>query len=276
MKRIGIIVGLVCILVSALAGAGYAWASSSSGFYEAGGDVFDDWAICRTRSYGEDGFYQISGAGFRPVIAFESLGENVATAYNLGQDFAAEYPDSIERAEAVFDFVRDRVSYASDIDIFGYEEFAQNADELADIIGQNRLGHGDCEDSAVLLAVMCRGAGLRSAIAVGEEHTAALIYLPDYEEATVFFKLDGEDGWIWAEATGPRNPLGWAPDEYINVQLEAYEVTDEALARSPGSPGSEVAVAEAGGGFSFPFPFLGVVFFLWIVSSLFRRRRRAG
>jgi hypothetical protein len=275
MKRIGIIVGLVCIIVSALAGASYAWASSSSGFYEVGGDVFDDWTICRTRSYGEDGFYQLSRAGFRPVIAFESLGENVATAYNLGQDFAAEYPDSIERAEAVFYFVRDRVSYASDIDVFGYEEFAQNADELADIIGQNRLGHGDCEDSAVLLAVMCRGAGLRSAIAVSEEHTAALIYLPDYKGATVFFELDGEDGWIWAEATGPNNPLGWVPKEFINVQLEAYEVTGEALARGQDSPGSEVAVAEAGGGFSFPFPFLGVAFLLWIVPSLFRRRRRA-
>jgi hypothetical protein len=275
MKRIGIIVSLVFILLSGLAGAGYAWASSSSGFYEVGDDVFDDWAICRTRSFGADGFYQVTASDFRPVIAFESLGENADIAYSLGQEFAEEYPDTIERAEAVFYFVRDRVRYASDIDIFGYDEFAQNADEMADVIGQNRLGYGDCEDSAVLLAVMCKGAGLRSAIAIGEEHTAALIHLPDYREANVFFELDGEGGWIWAEATGPNNPLGWAPKEFINVSFEAYEITDEALARSPDSPGSEVAIAEAGGGgFALPFPFLGVVFFLWIVSSLFRRRRR--
>jgi hypothetical protein len=278
MKRVAILISLAFILSAGLAGAGYAWAASSSGFYEVGDDVFDDWAICRTRSFGEDGFYQVSGTDFRPVIAFESLGENADVAYSLGQQIAEEYPDTVDRAEALFYFVRDRVRYASDLDLFDYNEFAQNADELASVIDQNKLGYGDCEDSAVLLAVMCRGAGLRSAIAIGEEHTAALIYLPDYKKATAFFELDGEGGWIWAEATGRSNPLGWVPREFINVSLEAYEVTDEALARASDVPGSAVAVAEAevgGGGFSFPFPFLGVVFFLWFISSLFRRKKRA-
>ncbi len=284
MKRIGILISLVFILLGGLAGAGYAWASSSGGFYEVEGEIFDDWAVCRTRSYGEDGFYQVTTSDFRPIIAFESLGENADIAYSLGQEIAAEYPDIVQRAEAVFYYVRDRVRYASDIDLFGYEEFAQNADELAGIMSeQNGRGYGDCEDSAVLLVVMCKGAGLRSAIAVGEEHTAALIYLPDYDEATAFFELSGEMGWIWAEATGRDNPLGWVPKEFLNVMVAAYEVTEETLARAEDAQEPEATVAqtniEVGGGggsnFSMIFPFFGVIFFLWFISSLFRRKKRA-
>jgi hypothetical protein len=177
--------------------------------------------------------------------------------------------------------VRDRVRYASDIDLVGYDEFAINADELAGIIGENEVGYGDCEDSAVLLAVMCQGAGLRSAIAIGEEHTAALIFLPDYDQATAFFELSGEMGWIWAEATGWDNPLGWVPKEFLGVRVVAYEVTEETLARAEEAPSPEVTVAqtdvEVGGGsnISMLFAFVGVVFFLWFISSLFRRRKRA-
>jgi hypothetical protein len=281
MKKAGILISLAFIILGGLAGAGYAWAASSEGFYKVDGEIFDDWSVCRTRSFGEDGFYQVTPTDFRPVIAFESLGENADIAYNLGQLFIEEYPDLTERAEAVFYFVRDRVRYTTDIDLFGYEEFAINADELAGMIGENKLGYGDCEDSAVLLAVMCKGAGLRSAIAIGEEHTAALIFLPDYDQATAFFELSGEMGWIWAEATGRDNPLGWVPKEFLDVRVAAYEVTEETLARAKEAPSPEVTTAqtnvEVGGGsnISMLFPFLGVVFFLWFFSSLFRRRKRA-
>lgn len=281
MKRIGILISLVFILLCGLAGAGYAWAFSSGEFYEVGGEIYDDWAVCRTRSFGEDGFYQLTPIDFRPIIAFESLGENADIAYSLGQDFAVEYPDVVERAEAVFNYVRDRVRYTTDLDLFGYEEFAQNADELASVmVEQNGRGYGDCEDSAVLLAVICKGAGLRSAIAIGEEHTAALIFLPDYDEATTFFELSGEVGWIWAEATGRNNTLGWVPSEFLYASLAAYEVTEEALARAEDAPEPEATEAQTdvrsgGSNFSMVFPFLGVVFFLWFVSSLFRRGKRA-
>jgi hypothetical protein len=281
MKRIGILISLVFILLSGLAGAGYAWASSSGGFYEVDGEIYDDWAICRTRSFGEDGFYQLTSHDFRPVIAFESLGENADIAYSLGQEIAAEYPDTIQRAEAAFYYVRDRVRYSSDIDLFGYEEFAINADELAYVMSeQNGRGYGDCEDSAVLLAVICKGAGLRSAIAIGEEHTAALIYLPDYDDATAFFELSGDMGWIWAEATSRNNPLGWVPKEFLDVNVAAYEVTEESLARAEGAPQMEATVAQTnvgGGGSNFPmlFPFLGVILFFWLISTLFRRKKRA-
>ncbi|MEJ2048051.1 MAG: transglutaminase family protein [Dehalococcoidia bacterium] len=281
MKRIVILISLVFILLSGLAGAGYAWASSSGGFYEVDGEIYDDWALCRTRSFGEDCLSQQTSHDFRPVIAFESLGENADIAYSLGQEIAAEYPDAIQRAEAAFYYVRDRVRYSSDIDLFGYEEFAINADELAYVMSeQNGRGYGDCEDSAVLLAVICKGAGLRSAIAIGEEHTAALIYLPDYDDATAFFELSGDMGWIWAEATSRNNPLGWVPKEFLDVNVAAYEVTEESLARAEGAPQMEATVAQTnvgGGGSNFPmlFPFLGVILFFWLISTLFRRKKRA-
>jgi len=275
MNRTKVLLSLIVVLIVGLATAGYASASPSEGFNEINGDIFDDWEICRTRAFGDDGFYQISETTFRPVIVFESLGENAALAYSLGQQFADEYPDRFQRAEAIFSFVRDRVKYTSDIDQFDHEEFAQNADELAASLDQGGAGYGDCEDSAVLLAVMYKGAGFRSAIVVGEEHTAALVYLPEYDEATAFFELDGEPGWIWAEATGKKNPLGWTPKEFINAKLAAYEISEEAIAPAEPSAAPSTAVAQtgSGGGFSMRFPFFGIIFFLWFIPSLFRRRR---
>jgi transglutaminase-like putative cysteine protease len=278
MKKIGVLISLIFILAGGLVTASYAWASPSENFSERNGDVFDDWEICRTRAFGEDGFYQVSETSFRPVIAFESLGENAAIAYRLGEQFADEYPDRTRRAEAIFSFVRDRVRYTTDIDQFKYEEFAQNADELAAIIAGGGAGYGDCEDSAVLLAVMYKGAGYRSAIVIGEEHTAAMVYLPDYTQAPVAFEVNGEPGWVWAEATGRNNPLGWTSSEYLDVELAAYEVTGEAIViEEPAAP-PLITVSEGssggGGGFFIPLPFFGVIFLLWFISSLFRRKRR--
>ena len=267
-----ILLSLILILVVGLATTGYALATPSSDFYEKDGDVFDDWEISRTRAFGEDGFYQISETTFRPVIAFESLGENADLAYSLGEQIAAKYPDQIQRAEAVFSFVRDRVNYTSDIDQFEYDEFAQNADELAMVIEQDGIGYGDCEDSAVLLAVMYKGAGYRSAIVVGSGHTAALVYLPEYKKATALFELEGETGWVWAEATGKNNPLGWVSKEFINVELAAYEITEETIGQLVPTTAPPTAITKTGGGGVQPFPFFGIIALLWFIP-LFRRRR---
>ena len=273
MNRVKILLSLILVLVAGLTAAGYVSATSSAGFDERNGEVFDDWGICRTRASGEDGFYQITETGFRPVIAFQSLGGNTALAYSLGEQIAHKYPDQLQRAEAIFCFVRDRVNYTPDIDQFPYEEFAQNADELATIIDQNGVGYGDCEDSAVLLAVMYKGAGYRSAIVVGSGHTAALVYLPDYKKAPAVFKLEGEPGWVWAEATGKNNPLGWVPKQFINVKLAAYEISEEAIAPAKPTTAPVVAVTGTGGGTSSqPFSFIGIIGLLWFMS-LFRRRR---
>jgi len=263
-------------LVAGLATTQYALATPSAGFYEVNSEVFDDWDISRTRAFGEDGFYQLSKTTFRPVIAFESLGEDAALAYRLGEEIAAQNPNQIERAEAIFRFVRDKVQYTSDVDQFRYDEFALNADELANTINENGVGYGDCEDSAVLLAVMYKGAGYRSAIAVGEGHTAALVYLPDYDKATAVFELDGEPGWVWAEATGKKNPLGWVPKEFINAKLAAYEIGEEAIEQKPpAEPATVVAPQTGGHSISMPSPFFGIMAFMWLISIFRRRRRRA-
>ena len=283
MNRVGVLLGFIVVLLAAVATAGYASAFSSSSFYEKGGNTFDDWEICRTRAFGEDGFYQITDTGFRPVIAFESLVEQANTAYSLGEQIADKYPDPLLRAEAVFNFVRDRVEYTSDIDLNGSEEFAQNADELAVAIVEDGIGHGDCEDMAVLLAVMYKAAGFRSAIVLVPDHTAVLVYLPEYDKATAIFELEGETGWVWAEATGRNNPLGWAPEQYVDTELAAYEIAAEipayeipagAVAPLTPPPTPAIAFAGTGGGVSFrPYLFFIVIGFLWL-TSLFRRRRR--
>ena len=273
MKRIKILLGLIFILIAGLITTGYASATPSADLHEKNGDVFDDWGVCRTRAFGKDGFYQVTETSFRPVIAFESLGEDTALAYNLGEQIARKYPDQSQRAEAIFYLVRDRVNYTPDIDQFKHDEFAQNADELAISIDQKGVGYGDCEDSAVLLAVMYKGAGFRSAIVIGSEHTAALVYLPDYKKATAFFEMEGEPGWVWAEATGKNNPLGWVSKDFTSVELAAYEISTEPAAPSkpPAAPSTAVA-STGGGGSAQPFPFIGIIGLLWFMS-LFRRRR---
>ena len=275
MKKARIIIISVSLLLVGLATTHQVWATPSADFSETGGEVFDDWGIYRTRAFGKDGFYQLSEATFRPVIAFESLGEESGLAYRLGEQIAAEYPDRIERAEAIFRFVRDRVVYTPDIDQFRYDEFAQNADELAITIDQNGVAYGDCEDSAVLLAVMYRGAGLRSAIALGEGHTAALVYLPDYKKASAVFELDGEAGWLWVEATGKTNPLGWVPKEFIGASVAAYEIGEEQVtSQEPAAPSTAVAPKTGATSSSFRPPFFLIVVGIFSLTSLFRRRRR--
>jgi hypothetical protein len=283
MKRSGVLLGLIVVLLAAVATAGYASAFSSEGFYEKGGNIFDDWEICRTRALGEDGFYQITETGFRPVIAFQSLGEQANAAYSLGEQIAAKYPDPLQRAEVVFHLVRDRVEYTPDIDLNRSEEFAQNADELAIAIVEDGIGYGDCEDMAVLLAVVYKAAGFRSAIVLVPEHTAVLVYLPDYNKATAFFELESEPGWIWAEATGRNNPLGWVPERYlgteiaayeISAEIPAYEIPAEAVAPLRPPPAPAIAVAGTGEGVTYrPYLFFIVIGLLWC-TSLFRRRRR--
>jgi predicted transglutaminase-like cysteine proteinase len=284
MKRAWVLLGLIVVLLAVVAAAGHVWAFPSQDFHTRGGDIFDDWEICRTAASGVDGFYQVSETGFRPVIAFESLGEEVDLAYSLGEQIADKYPDRLQRAEAVFDFVRDSVEYTSDIDTFGSEEFAQNADELAATIVEDGKGEGDCEDMTVLLAVMFKAAGFRSAIMLLSGHTSVLVYLPGYNKATAFFELEGETGWIWAEATGKNNPLGWAPEQYLDMDIPAYEILAEtpayeipagAVAPLTPPPAAETAFAGTGeGAASPPYLFFIVIGLLWCLSLLRRARRR--
>jgi hypothetical protein len=245
----------------------------SAEFYQEAGEIFDDWDICRTDASGQDGFFQISGTGFRPIIVGESLGQNADQAYRIGQQFAEDYPDIAQRAEEIFDFVRDRVRYTSDESQFGFAEFAQNADELAATIEDRGVAHGDCEDYAVLLAVMYKGAGFRSAVVLAPEHAAALVFLPGYREANQNLSIDGETGWIWAEATGGNNPLGWMPEEFVGTELEVYEVEDEAITKGEPPDEPPVPVTPDGGSSGINISPFFIVIGLLLLISLFRRRR---
>ena len=265
---------LLCLLLLAgSAATGRAWAIPSTGFHRINGELFDDWQVCRTRFFGDDGFYQLTRTTFRPVISFESLGKNAGLAYNLGKQFADKYPDQAQRAEEIFQFVLNRVQYTPDIDQFKLDEFAQNADELATTIDQDGVSYGDCEDTAILLAIMYKGAGYRSAIALADGHTAALVHLPGYKKATVIFELDDKPGWVWAEATGRNNPLGWVPKEFVNTKVAAYEIAEEEVAPVKPTKAPAVATTGAGGGVSsLPFPFISIIALLWLIP-LFRRKR---
>ena len=227
------LVVLVVVLVQVLpVSACFAWPSSD--FYEEDGDIFDDWRVCRTSSIGEEGYlqeiYTDEGwppASFWPALAFESLGEYIDTAYKLGEQFADKYPDYHQRAEKIFEYVRDRIQYTPDIDWWHMGEYAQNADEVANTIQESGIAYADCEEFATLLAVMYLGAGYRSAIVDCPRHVGVVVYLPDYQRANVVFELYGEPGWIWAEATAKTNPFGWFPQGQLEGTLLVYEISSE-------------------------------------------------
>ena len=73
---------LICVaVIFALIAPASALASPSENLREEDGQVFDEWDVCRTRCAGQDGFLQVlSETEFRPVIAFESLGESADEA----------------------------------------------------------------------------------------------------------------------------------------------------------------------------------------------------
>jgi len=268
------LVGTALIFILAVMLVLPALAAPSEEFFEHGGEVYDSFGICRNRCTGEDGFMQLTEDGFDPIITRESLGENTDVAWKLGLAFADKYPEPNQRAQEIFHFVRNRVAYASDMDEFGYEEFAQNADELAGAILENGTAPGDCEDDAILLAVLYKAAGFRSAILLTKGHAAALVHLPDYNKAAHVLTLEGEAGWVWAEATGGTNDLGWFAPRLMGKPMVAREISEEAVPQKELTYRvTSVERASSGGGFSFGgiSPFFTVIFVLWLFSSMRRR-----
>mgnify|MGYP001042178804 CR=1 FL=1 len=237
------------------------------------GEIFDDWDVCRTNAEGEDGFFQVSTTGFYPIILGESLGQNADKAYHIGEQFANKYPDIHQRAEKIFLFARDKVKYTSDANLFDFKEFARNADEVATDIEDKGFACGDCEDYAILLAVMYKGAGFRSAIVLAPNHAAALVYLPEYKKANQTLSVDSESDWVWAEASGGNNPLGWMPERFMGVNLMVYEVENKAITTVEPHDKSHTIVTPGGGSTGIHIsPFFSVLAIMWLLP-LFRRRR---
>lgn len=258
------LVGLVSLIFLILSPRGI-----SQPFYRSQGEIYDSWHICRTRPQGIDGYFQVGEDGFYPLVVFESLGRNANVAYKLGEEFKARYPDPYYRAEAIYSFARDKVRYTHDRDLFGYPEFAQNADELAEEINKGEA-RGDCEDYAILLATLFKAAGYRTAIVLIPGHAAALVFLPGYPKARVFLTFSEESGWIWAEATGRRNPLGWVPQKALGAQAVAFEIEKvPSLDRKPFAKG-EITEIQRRRRIINISPFLFIIFLMWVIPMIAR------
>jgi hypothetical protein len=189
------------------------------------GEGYDSWGFKRTYSEGSDGFL--------PNVAYESLGTDNETAYSIGEWFKTNYAQKAERAEAILTYVQRWTDYGYDEDnvLIGGQyqlEWAWNADEMAHMFDETTLSVaiGDCEDMAFLCSTIYLAAGFDVVLVSPPEHVALMIWLPEYSNANYYWDiLDGRgEGWIWVEATGENNPLGWTPPDFNNGEFEVYSL----------------------------------------------------
>ncbi|MDD1776098.1 MAG: hypothetical protein LUP94_01950 [Candidatus Methanomethylicus sp.] len=189
------------------------------------GDYYDSFGFDRNYYGGADGYF--------PNLAYETLGKNSELAFNLGAQFKAEYASDTQRAVAILKYVQRWTEYGYDSDNVlmngvAQEEWAWNADETAHSFNETtgQVAIGDCEDMAFLCATLYIAAGYDVALVLTDEHVALLIWLPDYQNANYYWDInDGRgSGWIWVEATGEQNPLGWTPPDYKSGNWDAYPV----------------------------------------------------
>jgi hypothetical protein len=265
-----LIIFVFCIIVLPISGVK---ATQSSGFTNQGGDWVDSFGIDRNSYAGSNGYL--------PNMAYETLNANAELAYNLGTQFKTNYPDITTRAEAVLKFIQTWTEYGYDQDNVvrdgvAQEEWAWNADEMAHHFNQQTgvVAIGDCEDMAFLSATMYTGAGIDAAVVNAPGHCACLVWLPDYANADYYWDLPNDDrgsGWIWSEATGGSNPLGWTPPDYSDGNWEAYPIS---LTNAPdigtttSSPGNVTPEPVTSGGFPIEIIGLGVVALVVIVVIL--------
>jgi hypothetical protein len=199
-------------------------ATVSNGFNYMSGEWYDEWGLNRNYAEGSDGYL--------PKLLSESIGQNKELAYQIGERFLSQYADENSRATAILKYIQNWVEYGYDSDnVFmrgvPQDEWAWNADETAHEIdetkGQSAIG--DCEDMAFLGATLYEAAGIEAAIIDAPEHCAVLIYLPNFPNANYYWDLpddNAEGGWIWVEATGSSNPLGWTPPDFSDGMWTAW------------------------------------------------------
>lgn len=189
------------------------------------GEWYDSWGFNRNNAYGSEGFL--------PNVAYESLGTHKELAYKIGELFKTNYPQKVERAEAILAYVQRWTDYGYDVenvymDGILQDEFAWNADEMAHAINEttNSVAIGDCEDMSFLCSTMYIAAGFDVTLVSPPGHVALLIWLPEYSNANYYWDiLDGRGfGWIWVEATGENNPLGWTPPDFNDGDFEVYSL----------------------------------------------------
>jgi hypothetical protein len=219
---------LLCTPVAALIKTASAFPASS--FYQQNGDWHDNWGIDRNDA-GTNG----NLPGYLPNIECETLGNNKELAYSIGQWFQNNYPDKTDRAVAILKYVQTWTYYAYDKDFKSMngvpqEEWCQNADEFAHAFNQTTgvKAPGDCDCMATLCGTIYVAAGFDTALVDCTTHEAVLIWLPEFSNANDYWDIgDGRGtGWIWVEATGSSNPLGWTPPDFENGDWTAYPITN--------------------------------------------------
>ena len=205
----------------------------ATSFHEQNGDWFDNFGIDRNDA-GTNGELP----GFLPNIEHETLGENRERAYSIGQQFLTEYPNKTDRAVAILKYVQTWTYYANDTEVKSMngvlqEEWCQNADEFAHAFNQTTgvKAPGDCDCMATLCGTIYVAAGFDTALVDCSDHEAVLIWLPEFANANDYWDIhDGKgQGWIWVEATGSANPLGWTPSDFEDGQWTAYHITNSSV-----------------------------------------------
>lgn len=230
MSWVGKLLAAIAI-VAVLASISIVHAVPSGGSYppeftKKSGEWFDSWGYNRNYYGGSDGFL--------PNVAYESLGVDKELAYSIGASFVTRYPMMNERAEAILQYVQRWTEYGYDEEnVFmqgiAQEEWAWNADETAHMFNEATYQEavGDCEDMSFLCATLYLAAGFEVTLVSPPSHVALMIWLPEYDNANYYWDIpdDGKGkGWIWVEATGEENPLGWTPPDFTDQNWEIYQL----------------------------------------------------
>jgi len=235
-------------------------------------------------SFGINRNYYAGPDGFLPNLATETLGDNKELAYSIGERFQDNYQSKTERAVAILKFVQRWTEYGYDEENVvrngePQPEWAWNADETAhafnEVTGVEAIG--DCEDMAFLCGTIYVGAGIDAAIVDAPEHAALVIWLPEFSNADKYWNIPNDDrdaGWIWVEATGESNPLGWTPPDFEKGGWTAYPIGSLEFVPEPQPEESEPTIPIPIDSIDFDLLVTVAVIIISILLALMKAKRR--
>jgi hypothetical protein len=102
-----------------------------------------------------------------------------------------------------------------------------------------------------------------------------LIWLPEYANADYYWDLPNDNrdaGWIWVEATGDSNPLGWTPPDYESGGWIAHPIGDLEFVVEPMPSDTDSSSILPSIDMDFLILIIGVI--LAILGILLKARRR--
>ena len=112
--------------------------------------------------------------------------------------------DSVCQSKALFVFVRDQIQYVPD---------SKYHDSLENPLVTLKTGGADCEDMAVLLAIMQKAIGNESRLVFVSGHVYAQVKIPDYK-----------DKWLNMEATCKDCSFNKIPTDTLLKRKEFVEI----------------------------------------------------